>query len=41
MAVVISTVALLVVWLIFVFSTHNPDRWHAGQNQLCENGERS
>ena len=27
MAVAIGTVVLLVVWLVFVFSARNPDRW--------------
>lgn len=26
MAIAIGTVALLVIWLLFVFSAHNPDR---------------
>lgn len=26
MAVAIATVVLLMVWLVFVFSAHNPDR---------------
>lgn len=38
MAVAIGTVALLVIWLFFIFSAHNPDRGAGkdGHNRSCK-----
>ena len=38
MAVAIGTLALLVIWLFFIFSAHNPDRREGkdGHNRSCK-----